>query len=229
MDEQERLKQSAAENAVASVREGMVIGLGSGSTTLFAIKEIGRLLKNNALKNIVAVPSSLSTEKEARLLGIPLATLDEHPVVDLTIDGADEVDPMLNLVKGKGGALLREKILIQASRRTIIVVDESKLSEQLGAGSPVPVEVLPFAFRPASFYLTSLGGTVAHRLMPDGRPFLTDQGNYVIDCNFGPIKEPSRLSMNIKEQAGIIEHGLFLNMVSDVIVAGKKGTRHLKA
>lgn len=229
MEEKNRLKQLAAESAVAFVRSGMVIGLGTGSTALFAVKKIAWHLNNNSLKNIVAVPSSLATEKEALLLGIPLVTLGEHPAIDLTIDGADEVDPWLNLIKGRGGALLREKILIQASGRTIIIVDESKLSTHLGATSPVPVEVLPFALKPIALYLTSLGGTLIHRLMPDGRPFLTDQGNYILDCNFGPIREPSYLALKMKERAGIVEHGLFLGLVSDVIVAGQNGIRHLRA
>ena len=228
MDEKERLKQSAAESAVDFIRSGMVIGLGTGSTAFFAIKKIAQQLHDNFLKDVVAVPSSLATEREALRFGIPLTTLDEHPAINLTIDGADEVDPQLNLIKGKGGALLREKILIQASRRTIIIIDESKLSSRLGDTSPVPVEVLPFAWKPAALYLTSLGGTVIHRMLPDGQPFMTDQGNYILDCNFGPIEEPAHLSLKMKEHAGIVEHGLFIGLVSDVIVAGQSGINHLK-
>lgn len=228
MEEKERLKQLAAESAVDFIRSGMVIGLGTGSTVFFAIKKIAHQLHNNILKNVVAVPSSLATEREALRFGIPLTTLDEHPAIDLTIDGADEVDPGLNLIKGRGGALLREKILIQASRRTIIIVDESKLSSRLGASSPVPVEVLPFAWKPTALFLTSLGGPNIHRLMPDGRPFLTDQGNFILDCNFGPIEEPVHLALKMKERAGIVEHGMFLGLVSDVIVAGQNGINHLK-
>ena len=155
----ERFKQQAAYEAVKQVTSGMVVGLGTGSTAKHAVIRIGELIRNGELKEIVGIPSSVQTEALAREAGIPLTTFDDHPRIDLTIDGADEVDPGLNLIKGGGGALLREKILAQASRRNIIIVDESKLSEQLGTLWSLPVEVIPFARRTEEGYLNSLGAT----------------------------------------------------------------------
>ncbi|MCK4452241.1 MAG: ribose 5-phosphate isomerase A, partial [Anaerolineae bacterium] len=151
-----------------------------------------------------------------------------HPVVDVTIDGADEVDPHLNLIKGGGGALLREKIVAQASRCEIIVVDESKLSPALGTHWPVPVEVTPFGWRSQAAYLESLGAQPVLRLSSDGTPFTTDQGNLILDCRFGPISQPAQLAARLSERAGIVEHGLFLGLATDVILAGVEGVRHLE-
>jgi ribose 5-phosphate isomerase A len=148
--------------------------------------------------------------------------------VDLTIDGADEVDPHLNLIKGRGGALLREKIVAQASRREIIVVDESKLSPMLGTCWPVPVEVVPFGWRAQVAYLESLGARQALRRSSDGTPFRTDQGNLILDCHFGPISRLARLVARLNERAGIVGHGLFLGLATDVIVATPQGLRHLR-
>ena len=219
-------KQQAAERAVEFVESGMVVGLGHGSTAIFAVRRIAQLLREGQRQDIFGVPCSLQVEEDARQLSIPLTTLDEHPVVDVTIDGADEVDPHLNLIKG--GALLREKIIAQASRREIIVVDESKLSPALGARWPVPVEVVPFGWRLQSAYLESLGAQPVLRLSSDGAPFTTDQGNLILDCNFGPITHPDQLAARLSERAGIVEHGLFLGLATDVIVAGVEGIRHLK-
>ena len=221
-------KQQAAERAVEFVKSGMVVGLGHGSTAMFAVRRIARLLHEGRLQDILGVPCSLQVKEEAQQLGIPLTTLDEHPVVDVTIDGADEVDPHLNLIKGGGGALLREKIVAQASRREIIVVDESKLSPALGARWPVPVEVVPFGWRSQAAYLESLGAQPVLRLSSDGTPFTTDQGNLILDCNFGPIAQPDQLAARLSERAGIVEHGLFLGLATDVIVASVEGIRHLK-
>ena len=223
-----QLKQQAAWYAVDFVKSGMVVGLGHGSTAIFAVRCIAQLLREGQLQDILGVPSSLQVEEEARRLGIPLTTLDEHPVVDVTIDGADEVDPSLNLIKGGGGALLREKIVAQASRREIIVVDESKLSPALGAHWPVPVEVTPFGWRSQAAYLESLGAQPILRLNKDGTPFKTDQGNLILDCRFGPISQPAQLAAHLGERAGIVEHGLFLGLATDVIVASVEGIRHLK-
>ena len=223
-----QLKQQAAESAVEFVKSGMVVGLGHGSTAIFAVRRIAQLLHVGQLQDILGVPCSLQIEAEAQRLGIPLTTLDEHPVVDLTIDGADEVDPHLNLIKGGGGALLREKILAQASRREIIVVDESKLSPALGAHRPVPVEVTPFGWRSQAAYLESLGAQPILRLSSDGTLFTTDQGNLILDCRFGPISQPAQLAAHLGERAGIVEHGLFLGLATDVIVASVEGVRHLK-
>ena len=223
-----QLKQQTAERAVEFVESGMVVGLGHGSTAIFAVRRIAELLDAGKLRDVLGVPCSRHVEEEARRLGIPLTTLDEHPIVDLTIDGADEVDPDMNLIKGGGGALLREKIVAQASRREIIVVDESKLSPALGAHWPVPVEVIPFGWRSQAAYLESLGAQPVLRLNSDGTPFTTDQGNLILDCDFGPIPQPAQLAARLSERAGIVEHGLFLGLATDVIVASVEGIRHLK-
>jgi ribose 5-phosphate isomerase A len=222
-----QLKQKAGWYAVDFVKSGMVVGLGHGSTAIFAVRCIAQLLQEGRLRDVLGVPCSRQVEAEARRLGIPLTMLDEHPVVDLTIDGADEVDPDLNLIKGGGGALLREKIVAQASRREIIVVDESKLSPALGTHWPVPVEVIPFGWRAQAAYLESLGAPTL-RLDADGTPFKTDQGNLILDCHFGPIPDPSQLADRLNERAGIVEHGLFIGLATDVIVAGAEGVRHLR-
>ena len=222
-----QLKQKAGWYAVDFVKSGMVVGLGHGSTAIFAVRCIAQLLQEGRLQDVLGVPCSRHVEAEARRLGIPLTTLDEHPVVDVTIDGADEVDPDLNLIKGGGGALLREKIVAQASRREIIVIDESKLSPALGTHWPVPVEVIPFGWRAQAAYLESLGAPTL-RLDADGTPFKTNQGNLILDCNFGPIPDPSQLAGRLNERAGIVEHGLFIGLATDVIVAGAEGVRHLR-
>jgi ribose 5-phosphate isomerase A len=223
-----QLKQKAGWYAVDFVESGMVLGLGHGSTAVFAVRCIAQLLREGRLCDVLGVPCSRQVEAEARELGIPLTTLDQHPTVDLTIDGADEVDPDLNLIKGGGGALLREKIVAQASRREIIVVDESKLSPALGTHWPVPVEVIPFGWCVQSAYLESLGARPTLRLREDGTPFKTDQGNLILDCHFGPISDPVHLAARLNERAGIVEHGLFLGLATDVIVASGQEIRHLK-
>lgn len=221
------LKQQAAEFALRFVESGMALGLGSGSTARFATRGIGRRIQAGALKAVTAIPTSLATEAEARALGIPLTTLEDHPQIDVTIDGADEVDPELNLIKGGGGALLREKIVAQATRRQIIVVDESKLSDRLGTRWAVPVEVIPFGWTAQAAFLQSLGAK-AQRRQAGGEPYATDQGNFILDCHFGKIDDPSRLAARIKGRAGIVEHGLFIQLADDVIVAGQAGLRHLR-
>jgi ribose 5-phosphate isomerase A len=221
-------KEKAAWYAVQFVHTGMVVGLGAGSTAAFALRRLGELLREGQLKNVLGVPCSLQVEGEARDLGVPLTTLEEHPLLDLTIDGADEVDPNLNLIKGGGGALLREKIVAQASRREIIVVDGSKLSPALGTHWPVPVEVMPFGWRSQIHFLESLGARVVLRRDIGGNPFQTDQGNWLMDCHFGPIPDPGRLATELSQRAGVIEHGLFLGLATDVVVATDKGIRHLE-
>ena len=225
-EEHAREKQQAAERAVEYVQSGMMVGLGAGSTALLATKRIGQLLCEGRLRDIVGFPCSNAIEAEARALGIPI-TLDPPGAVDLTIDGADEVDPNLNLIKGGGGALLHEKIVAQASLREIIIVDESKLSPALGTHWPLPVEVILFGWHSQRRFLESLGARVTVRQQGDGTPFKTDQGNLILDCAFGPIRHPAALAARLDVRAGIVEHGLFIGLATEVIVAGADGVRHL--
>ncbi|MBZ0303568.1 MAG: ribose-5-phosphate isomerase RpiA [Anaerolineae bacterium] len=221
------LKQQAAYRAVDFVESGMIVGLGEGSTAIWAIRRIGERIQAGDLRDVIGIPASIHIEHEAWRVGIPLTTFDEHPVLDLTIDGADEVDPDLNLIKGGGGALLREKIVAQASRREIIVVDDSKLVDQLGTTWAIPVEVIAFGWKSQMAFLESLGARVTRR-MKDGAAFQTDQGNLILDCQFGPVPNIDLLAEQIKARAGIVEHGLFLGLATDVIVAGAEGLRHLR-
>lgn len=222
-----QLKQQAAYQAAEQIESGMIIGLGTGSTAIWLVRRLAEWLQTGKLSGVVGIPTSVQTEAEARHLGIPLTTLEEAPNPHLTIDGADEVDPQLNLIKGAGGALLREKLVAQASQRLIIVVDESKLVPQLGVRSAVPVEVIPFGWRSQVNYLETLGARVRLRLGSDGRPFQTDQGNFILDCHFGVIAAPGQLAEAIKRRTGIVEQGLFLGMASKVIVAGSEGLHSL--
>ena len=222
------LKRKAGERAVDFVTSGMVLGLGHGSTTIFALRRIAALLETDELQDILGIPTSSQVERDARELGIPLTTLNEQSGIDLTIDGADEVDSDLNLIKGGGGALLREKIVAQASRREIIVVDETKLSPSLGVQWPLPVEVTPFGWRSQEAFLKSLGARVSLRLAKAGTPFETDQGNLILDCDFVTLSNPTSLASRLNRRAGIVEHGLFLGLASDVIVGTEEGTRHLR-
>ncbi len=223
-----RYKQQAARRAVEYVASGMVVGLGYGSTAAFAVQEVADQLRAGRLKNITAILCSAEMEPRARRLGIPLTSLDVQPVIDLTIDGADEVDPRLNLIKGGGGALLREKIVAQASRREIIIVDDTKLSPALGTHHPVPVEVLPFGWRAQVGYLETLGAQVVVRKADDGNLFLTDQKNMILDCDFGPIADPAGLAQALCGRAGIVEHGLFLGMAHQAIAGCSDGLKLLE-
>jgi ribose 5-phosphate isomerase A len=196
-DTQAALKQAAAERAVDFVQSGMVVGLGTGSTAIFATRRIGALLREGRLRDVTGFPTSQATEDEARRLGIPLLGEDLPRAIDLTIDGADEVDPSLNLIKGGGGALLREKIVAEASRREVIVVDESKLSPMLGTRWALPVEVIAFGWRSQARYLEALGCQPNVRSNGSGAPFRTDQGNLILDCVFGPIAQPQALAQRL--------------------------------
>jgi ribose 5-phosphate isomerase A len=218
-----RFKRQAAEQAVAFIQPGMVVGLGSGTTAAFVVQRLAALRGEGQLIDVLGVPTSAETEALARSLGVPLTTLEEHPEVDLTIDGADEVDPHLCLIKGGGGALLREKIVAQASRRELIVVDASKLSPRLGTRWPVPVEVLPFGWRSQALYLEKLGARVTRREGRDGAPYRTDQGNFILDCAFGPIAHPAELAKKLEARAGLVEHGLFIDLATELIVVGPQG------
>ncbi len=207
------------------IKSGMVLGLGTGSTTRYAVLKLGRLWQEQRLDNIVGIPTSEATAELAAGYGIPLATLDSHPDIDLAIDGADEVDPALNLIKGLGGALLREKMVEQNARRLIIVVDDSKLSQKLGIVSPLPVEVVQFGWRYQAGWLAGLGCTPVLR-GSEAAPFVTDNGNYILDCHFsGGIDDPAALAKLLTNRVGVVEHGLFLGMASQVIAATKDGVR----
>jgi ribose 5-phosphate isomerase A len=227
-DRQAKLKQEAAEYAVQYVRSGMVVGLGTGSTAIFATRRIGELLRDGTLNDIVGFATSNVIWQEARQLGIPLMEQAMPSKIDVTIDGADEVDPKLNLIKGGGGALFREKIVAQASDREIIIVDDSKLSPCLGTKHTLPIEVSPFGWESQLRFLESLGARTDIRKNADGAQFATDSGNMIFDCDFGPIADPSDLAAKLGARAGIVEHGLFIGIANDVIVASESGVRHLK-
>jgi len=220
-------KRQAAERAAAWIESGMVVGLGTGSTAIFAVRRLAEMLREGRLTGVVGVPTSMQTEEEARRLGIPLTNLESRPAIDLTIDGADEVAPNLDLIKGGGGALLREKIAAQASHREIIVVDESKLSPALGSSFALPVEVVPWGWRSQAEFLQTLGAAVSLRPGDGDQPFVTDQGNFILDCHFGPLSDPAPMAARIQERAGIVEHGLFLGLATDLVIAGRRGIGHL--
>ena len=227
-DNAESLKKIAAEKAVEEIKSGMIVGLGTGSTVSFALKKLAALINEGTLKDITGIPSSIRTQKEANELGIPLTDFTKAQDIDLTIDGADEVDTNLNLIKGGGGALLREKVLAQASKKLIIIVDETKLSTFLGEKWPVPIEVIQFAAPLEEKFLKSIGGTPKMRILKNGENFLTDEKNLIMDTNFGEIKDPAELSSRLEKRAGIVEHGLFIGITDKVIAAGKSGLKILQ-
>lgn len=219
----EDLKKQAAEKAVEQVKSGMVIGLGTGSTTKYAIMKIGELWQAGQLTDIVGIPTGEGTATLARKYNLPLAALDDYPFIDLTIDGADEIAPNLDLIKGLGGALLREKMIELATRRFIVVADETKLVDILGTHSPLPVEVTQFGWKYLAGWLADLGCVTALR-GGEVRPFVTDNGNYIVDCTFAEgIAEPAKLAETLSRQPGIVEHGLFLGMATEAIIAGPDG------
>jgi ribose 5-phosphate isomerase A len=223
MNAVDELKKAAAHHAVSFIESGMVIGLGTGSTAYFAITRIAELLSSKSLKNIKAIPSSKETEALAHSLNIPLTSFKENISVDVTIDGADEVDENINLIKGGGGALLREKILAQASKNFLVVVDHSKISKFLGEKFKVPVEVIPFALETETFFLRGWCKEVSLRKNNDGSMFVTDEGNYILDASFGKIENPAATALLLNERAGIVEHGLFVNMAHSVFAASDDG------
>ena len=221
-------KQAAAEWGASLVQSGMVLGLGSGTTSALMVQAIGRKLREGTLRDIVGVPSSSAIAAVARESGVPLATLDERPALDLNLDGADEVDPNLDLIKGLGGALLWEKIVATAAREVVILVDDSKLVSRLGTKAPLPVEVVPFGWKSHLTFIVSLGGTPTLRLEPDGKPFVTDEGNYILHCRFeGGIADPADLESKLLGRAGIVGTGLFLGVAHRVIVGKPDGVEVL--
>ena len=209
-------KKRSAERAIEFVSDDQVVGLGTGSTARFAIEGLARRVREGL--RIKAVPTSIATAQMAREQGIALADLNEVPSIDITIDGADEVDDDFNMIKGGGGALTREKLVALASALRVIIVDETKLVKVLGAKWPVPVEALPFAWRYSATKLEALGSKPALRLK-DQKPFETDNGNYILDCQFGPIEDATALEREMKLIPGVVECGLFI-AIADALVIG---------
>jgi len=226
----EDLKRAAAERAVQFIASGTVIGLGTGSTVRPLLAALAERLRTGELRDVVAVPTSEDTATRCRVLGIPLTTLDDEPRLALAIDGADEVGPKLGLIKGLGGALLREKIVALAARRFLVIADDSKRVKKLGTRSPLPVEVIPFGWTTHQAFFEKLGALPELRRGTDGEPFRTDGGNYIVDCRFPRgIADPAGLARALDKRAGIVEHGLFLQMADQAVIAGQKGVRLLRA
>ena len=220
----EELKSAAGREAATGVASGMRLGLGTGSTVAHFLRHLGARLASGELTDVVGVPTSIRTEKAARRLGIPVGTLAELAPLDLTVDGADEVDPQLNLIKGLGGALLREKMVAQASDRFVVVVDEAKLADRLGVRAPVPVEVVPFEYDSHWEWFRALGAVPELRRDEDGEAYTTDNRCVIIDCRFvDGIGDPSDLETRLKHRAGVVESGLFLGMADEAVVAGGGG------
>ncbi len=219
---QDHEKQAAARAAAELVESGSIVGLGSGSTASWAIRFLGDRVRDGL--KIVGIPTSQKTQQLAEQLGIPLATLDQHPQIDIDIDGADEIDPQLNLIKGGGGALLREKIIASASRRFILVGDSSKQVAHLGK-FPLPVEVIPFAEALIAKRIAALGAQVS--LRGAGNPFVTDEGHHILDCTFGEILNPAALANKLKSIPGVVEHGLFIGMAAMALIGTSAGVIRL--
>ncbi|UCE16041.1 MAG: ribose 5-phosphate isomerase A [Candidatus Bathyarchaeota archaeon] len=227
MDWREGAKKRAALEAVKHVQEGFIIGLGSGTTVAHAVQEIGEKVRLEGLR-VLGIPTSHQILKLAVNCGIPLTTLDEHPQLDLTIDGADQVDGKLNLIKGMGGALMREKIVASATKQLVIVVDETKLVEKLGVNQPVPVEVLPFA---SSIVMTKIRELKGKPVLREGKnkvgPVMTDNGNFILDVNFEAVDDPGELDVKLRLIPGVLETGLFVGMTDVVYAGGRTGVQKL--
>jgi ribose 5-phosphate isomerase A len=213
-------KQRAAEAALELIQNGMVVGLGTGSTADFFLQALAAALHRGVLRDLRGVPTSLRSQQRSLELKIPLVELADAPHPDLTVDGADEVDDHLNLIKGLGGALLREKIVAQNSRKLVIIADASKRVHRLGTHAPLPVEVARFAHRAHEPFLRNLGCEPTLRTAPDGAPFQTDNDNYIYDCRFPRgIDHPEALEQALRHRAGIVETGLFLNLAAAAFIA----------
>jgi len=222
------LKRAAAARALEYIASETTIGLGTGSTVRFLLQMLAERLSAGALRGVVAVPTSEDTAERCRRLGIPVTTLDEAPHLALTIDGADEIGPRLDLIKGMGGAFLREKLVVRASRRFIVIADASKRVRRLGTRAPVPVEVVPFGWTTHVAFFEHLGSAPALRRTASGEPFVSDGGHYVVDCRFPRgIADPRRLARALAMRPGIVEDGLFLGLAHRAIIAGASGVREL--
>jgi ribose 5-phosphate isomerase A len=222
MDE---LKKQAAIAALDAVKNGMIVGLGTGSTAAHFIRELGVRVKQGL--RVHGIPTSEESRKLAVEVGVPLTTLGEHPSIDVTVDGADEVSDSLDLIKGLGGALVREKVVAHASRQVIIIVDESKLTGRLGLKAPVPVETVSFAVDLVQAQLILWGGDAKLR-EKDGKPLISDNGNFILDWWHGPIDQPWELEKQIKGMTGVVDSGIFANVASQVIAATSTGIRKLQ-
>lgn len=218
----EELKRQAGETAAEMVEDGMAVGLGTGSTVHYTLLALGKRIAEEGLE-IVGVATSVRTENTSKEVGIPLGDMDELGGLDITIDGADEVDPRLNLIKGLGGALVREKVVASHSKALVIVADESKMVQVLGTRSPLPVEVLQMGHRRLHLALADLGCAPNLRSGDDDRPFLSDNGNYIYDCRFDRIERPHDLERQVNNVVGVVENGLFLDMATRVVVATASG------
>ena len=226
------MKREAAQRALQFVEDGMIVGLGTGSTAAQFIDLLGEKVSDGL--NITGVATSAATERQARAAGITLTTLDEEPEIDLTVDGADEIDQNLRLIKGGGGALLREKIVASASEMVVIIADQSKLVERLGA-FPLPVEVVPFGYKVSLAMIEDIAdelgleGTVRQRLGEDGKPFVSDGGNFILDCSFGVLDDPEVLAELLPFTPGVVDHGLFIGLADQAVIAGENGVRVIEA
>jgi len=209
-------KAAAARSSLRFVREGNIVGLGTGSTAAYVVRFLGERVRDGL--KIRGIPTSVQTKELASSLGIPLTTLDEFQQIDVTIDGADEFDPQLHLIKGGGGALLREKIIASASRQLVIIADSSKQVAVLGK-FPLPVEVIPFAQSLVAKKISALGADVKLRQDAKGNPFISDEGHHILDCRFGQIPDPPALARKLSDMPGIVEHGLFIDLATVVLCA----------
>ncbi len=221
----EHLKKIAAEKATEEIRDGMVVGLGTGSTVYYALLKIGTMVRNGL--NIIGIPTSSGTEKIAQEQDIPLSTLAAHPTIALTIDGADEVDEYLNLIKGGGAALVREKIIANASKRIVIVVDESKVSRILGTSFALPVEIVQFGWEATKRVVDTVCGQ--SKLRGDiHNPLITDNGNYILDCHFDGITDPEKVELQLNNIPGVVENGIFVNRADRVIIGTMNGIEYME-
>jgi ribose 5-phosphate isomerase A len=224
--DRDQLKRASALRAIEEVEDGMIVGLGTGSTAAFVVEGLAARVASGL--RVVGIPTSERTAAQARRLGIPISTFAEHQRLDLTIDGADEVQfGTLDLIKGLGGALLREKIVAAASDRLIIVVDQEKLVERLGEHTPVPVEVTQFGWQSTAVALAKLGCVTERRYTASEQPYVTDGGNYIFDCRFGPLADPAAIERQIAMTVGTVESGLFVARTSGVVVATTTGVEVL--
>lgn len=223
MADLERFKRQAAEQALQYIQSGMTLGLGTGSTATHMLRVLAEALRDGRLRDIVGVPTSDAITALAGQLGVPTATLDERPRLDLALDGADEIDPSLNLIKGLGGALLREKIVEASADRFIVLADESKLVALLGTRAPLPIEVVAFGLPLATRRLAQLGGAPVLRRAADGSAFRTDEGHVILDCRFPGIADSAALNAAINAIPSVVEHGLFVGMASMALVGGAAG------